>query len=395
MRFLKHFAFIFALSTVLFACSENPRPTENDERNSQQDIEMGLFLQKKYPNEDFIKINQGVYKHTDVEPSADATPADAGNVVAIQYELYTVDQDNNGQFVDGHLIEKLVQNINGNDTTYTKTSVVFSDAEREIVKEEDDPFVYGLNQGNTFPSTFSGISGNIKEGETATFFFTGQFGYGQYSYQKIGVGRYQPVMLKVTMTKVFDEDSFEAFEDRRIVKEIQRDSKYWDNEGINWKEVAITENGTHVITWNRDTLSDTEDSIQRKAQVKVDYTGRLFKFDSLVFDTSVKDTAELYDLAPRQTYEPFEFEVGVGSVINGWDEGVQKMFLNEIGVLYIPTTAAYVASPAGGRIVVPEFLREDLNENPSNPAGLSSIIKPYDPLKFNMHITEVDNPSEE
>lgn len=70
-----------------------------------------------------------------------------------------------------------------------------------------------------------------------------------------------------------------------------------------------------------------------KQIVKVHYTGRLL--DGTVFDSSV------------ERGEPIEFELGVGQVIPGWDEGIALMSKGEKGVLYIPSNLAYGSRQAG------------------------------------------------
>lgn len=61
--------------------------------------------------------------------------------------------------------------------------------------------------------------------------------------------------------------------------------------------------------------------------VIVHYTGKLL--DGTVFDSSV-DRAQ-----------PFQFDLGKGQVIPGWDEGVQLMSKGEKGTFYIPYYLAY------------------------------------------------------
>lgn len=70
-----------------------------------------------------------------------------------------------------------------------------------------------------------------------------------------------------------------------------------------------------------------------KQMVKVHYTGKLL--DGRVFDSSV------------ERGEPIEFQLGVGQVIPGWDEGIALMSKGEKGILYIPYNLAYGARQAG------------------------------------------------
>ena len=71
--------------------------------------------------------------------------------------------------------------------------------------------------------------------------------------------------------------------------------------------------------------------------VKMHYTGKLL--DGTVFDSSVERD------------EPFQFILGVGQVIPGWDEGVQLMSKGEKGILYLPYYLGYGERQAGEKIV--------------------------------------------
>ena len=70
--------------------------------------------------------------------------------------------------------------------------------------------------------------------------------------------------------------------------------------------------------------------------VTVHYTGKLL--DGTVFDSSVERD------------QPFQFPLGLGRVIAGWDEGIALMSKGEKGVLYIPYYLAYGDRGAGGDI---------------------------------------------
>lgn len=72
------------------------------------------------------------------------------------------------------------------------------------------------------------------------------------------------------------------------------------------------------------------------AGVSVHYKGQLL--DGTVFDSSYKRK------------EPIDFNVGVGQVIKGWDEGIQLLKVGDKARLVIPSDLAYGAAGAGGVI---------------------------------------------
>jgi FKBP-type peptidyl-prolyl cis-trans isomerase len=48
--------------------------------------------------------------------------------------------------------------------------------------------------------------------------------------------------------------------------------------------------------------------------------------------------------------EPFSFQLGAGSVIKGWDEGIQKLRVGDHATFIIPSSLAYGERGAGGVI---------------------------------------------
>lgn len=69
-------------------------------------------------------------------------------------------------------------------------------------------------------------------------------------------------------------------------------------------------------------------------KVTVHYTGHLLNGE--IFDSSVERN------------EPFEFVLGQGYVIEGWDEGIPMIRKGEKGILYIPSYMGYKDQHVGG-----------------------------------------------
>jgi FKBP-type peptidyl-prolyl cis-trans isomerase len=92
---------------------------------------------------------------------------------------------------------------------------------------------------------------------------------------------------------------------------------------INEFKIETLKEGTGAEAKNGDTVS-------------VHYTGTLV--DGTKFDSSV------------DRGQPFEFTLGIGQVIQGWDKGVLGMKIGEKRKLSIPSSMGYGTSGAGGLI---------------------------------------------
>jgi FKBP-type peptidyl-prolyl cis-trans isomerase len=86
----------------------------------------------------------------------------------------------------------------------------------------------------------------------------------------------------------------------------------------------------------RDEVVGTGAEAKSGDRAVVHYTGKLE--DGKKFDSS------------RDRSEPFEFALGAGMVIRGWDEGVQGMRVGGKRTLIVPADLGYGARGAGGVI---------------------------------------------
>lgn len=102
------------------------------------------------------------------------------------------------------------------------------------------------------------------------------------------------------------------------------------------KKKMTTASGLQII----DTVVGTGATPKRGQTCVMHYTGWLYKngIKGKKFDSSVDRN------------EPFEFTIGVGQVIKGWDEGVSTMKVGGKRTLIIPPALGYGASGAGGII---------------------------------------------
>jgi FKBP-type peptidyl-prolyl cis-trans isomerase len=105
----------------------------------------------------------------------------------------------------------------------------------------------------------------------------------------------------------------------------------------------------------------TGDGPKAGDNVKVHYTGKLL--DGKVFDSSKNGGRP-----------PIDFQVGVGMVIPGWEEGIMLMKKGGKRTLIIPSGLAYGAEGSPGAIPANSVLLFDVElldfgKAPAQPAG--------------------------
>lgn len=123
--------------------------------------------------------------------------------------------------------------------------------------------------------------------------------------------------------------SFEGAREQREAEEKAKQKKILDSVAAGYDE---TDSGLrYKILQKGDGKQAT-----KGAGVSVHYKGQLL--DGTVFDSSYKRK------------QPIDFNVGVGQVISGWDEGIQLLQVGDKARFVIPSNLAYGSAGAGGVI---------------------------------------------
>ena len=129
--------------------------------------------------------------------------------------------------------------------------------------------------------------------------------------------------------------SVDVFNNFNAKKEIFiKKSKLKEQQAIDnlSKDFNITDSGLRYKILNK----SNGDSPIKGDKVKVHYKGMLI--DETVFDSSYKRN------------QPIEFNVGIGQVIPGWDEGIMLLKKGEKAKFVIPSNLGYGEAGAGGVI---------------------------------------------
>lgn len=155
-------------------------------------------------------------------------------------------------------------------------------------------------------------------------------------YDNEGFQAWKKEMQEQQMKKMEEEAAEQLEEDLTIIDE------YLQQNGI---AAQKTESGlSYVIT-----DEGRGENAAEGAMVKVNYTGHVLNGD--FFDSSVEEVAKEKGIYNEQRqYGPFEFKLGTGSVIKGWDEGIALLSKGAKATLYIPSPMAYGPTPRGDKI---------------------------------------------
>ena len=73
--------------------------------------------------------------------------------------------------------------------------------------------------------------------------------------------------------------------------------------------------------------------------------------DGTVFDTSIEAVAKEEGVYNEgRPYQPFTFQLGIGQVILGWDEGIGLLNVGSKATIFIPSPLGYGERGSGEKI---------------------------------------------
>ena len=193
------------------------------------------------------------------------------------------------------------------------------------------------------------IMATLHEGDSLHFFFPID------SFERLPPGFEaftEPLVYRVGIVDVMDEAQFQAHSDstqkeQEKVRQVVRDrlpeiealtKTNWDayKKGDLASQMQTTTSGLRYIIHE---AGDEGTKPAKGDQVSVHYYGML-DADAKMFDTSFK------------AGQPYQFPLGMGQVIPGWDEGIMLLNKGAKATLFIPASLGYGA--AGSPPVIPE-----------------------------------------
>jgi len=217
---------------------------------------------------------------------------------------------------------------------------------KQLFSSYDRPEPLKFTCGNKFdtPGLEEALM-KMKKGEKSRVIVPSKMGFGEKG-KGVVIPPYTTIVYDV---EILDILSKEASEKERAAAKAQ-ETKMSDqkSETVKNDEAMLLEN---YLKENKITVKPNASGlyyIEKSAgtgpqavagkKVKVHYTGTLL--NGKKFDSSVDRN------------EPFEFDLGIGQVIKGWDEGIALMKVGGKATLIIPSTIAYGSRDMG---VIPPF----------------------------------------
>jgi FKBP-type peptidyl-prolyl cis-trans isomerase FkpA len=201
----------------------------------------------------------------------------------------------------------------------------------------------------------------LQKGDSLVFKFSVEKLFGEnpnYTTTQYGLKKDDKIFLHLQLQDILTEEAHKKWETEQITMLQEKQQKRDELQLVEDAKIIANHLKKNAITTQvtASGLCYVIDTLGQGAQpkqgdrVKVNYTGRLM--DGKVFDTSLADTAKQHGIHnPERTYEAIEFKVGVGQVIQGWDEGIMYLRQGSKARLFIPSTLAYGSQGVGNGLI--------------------------------------------
>ncbi|MDX5346646.1 MAG: FKBP-type peptidyl-prolyl cis-trans isomerase [Hymenobacteraceae bacterium] len=178
--------------------------------------------------------------------------------------------------------------------------------------EAGDSAVFKISADSLFNKTFmQPMPPFIKPGSQLTFFVRADKimtrEQAMEEQQRIMMEQQKGMMERAEKQKVVDEETIQNYLKEQNMTDMQKTEN-----GVYYK---ITKKGTGAQPQPGDVVS-------------VKYTGKLLN-------------GQVFDSSDKQGGQPFQFVLGRGQVIPGWDEAIAKLSKGAQATLVIPSTMAY------------------------------------------------------
>lgn len=236
------------------------------------------------------------------------------------------------------------------EVTTENDSVIFT------TTEEPFPATLQINDSMPVNNGMDEIFLNLRKGDSIALESTVKLVFGE-NYPPF----LQPediVKVRIGAFEIMDEEAIQTYYEKvmaaeegkrverakeRLVEEAKIIQNYVDEKGFDAKK---TDSGLFYVIERE----GTGEPVTAGSTLKVDYAGYLL--DGTLFDTSIEAIAKEKDVYNQgRDYAPFDLVVGVGEVIQGWDEGLMLLKKGSKAKLIIPSPLAY--GERGGGALIP------------------------------------------
>jgi FKBP-type peptidyl-prolyl cis-trans isomerase FkpA len=200
--------------------------------------------------------------------------------------------------------------------------------------KEGNPAEMPLREG-TFKASLEEGMMMMSAGDSASFLINADSLFAKMFYAPLPafIRKGSNVNFVIKMIKTMTEIEYKQDQEKIVAEMIGKEDKtIQDYMAKNNLKGTKAPSGLYYIQ----TQAGTGAKAEKGKTVSVHYTGKLL--NGTKFDSSV------------DRGQPFEFGLGTGQVIQGWDEGIALMSVGEKGTLIIPSALGYGPRGAGGSI---------------------------------------------